>query len=51
MSTFWERAAHSVYHVFSSYFDFFVILIISNFGFEGRTLILIASLPGHLPSP
>ena len=38
MATFWERAAHSVYHMFSLYFDF---------GFECGTLVLIASFPGH----
>ena len=32
--------------MFSLYFDI-VILVISHFGFEGRTLILIASVPGH----
>ena len=41
MATFWERAAHSVYHLFSLYF-----IVISHFGFEGRTLVLIASVPG-----
>ena len=48
MATFWERAPHSVYRVFSLYFDFFVILVISHFGFEGGTLVLLASVPGHI---
>ena len=30
MATFWEIAAHSVDHMFSLYFDFFVILVISR---------------------
>ena len=48
MATFWERAAHLVYHVFSLYYDrLFVILLISNFGFESGTLVLIASVPDH----
>ena len=46
MATFWERAAHSLYRVFSLYFDI-VILGISHFDFEGGTLVLIASVPGH----
>ena len=48
MVTFWERAAHSVEHKFSLYFDylFFVILFISCFGFEGWIWVLIASVPG-----
>ena len=46
MATFWERAAHSVYRMFSLYFDI-VIVVISHFGFEGGTLVLIASVPGH----
>ena len=32
--------------MFSLYFDI-VILVISHFGFEGWTLVLIASVPGH----
>ena len=39
MATFWERAAHSVYRMLSLYFDLF--------GFEGGTLVLIATIPGH----
>ena len=46
MATFGERAAHSVYHMPSLHFDI-VILVISHFGFEGGTLILITSFPGH----
>ena len=34
--------------MFAFYFDFnIVILVIFHFGFEGRTLVLIASVPGH----
>ena len=32
MTTFWEKAAHSVDHIFSMYFEYFVILLISRFG-------------------
>ena len=45
MATFWEIAAYSVDHMFSLYFDFFVILVISCFGFEGWSWVLIASVP------
>ena len=40
MATFWEIAVHSVDHLFSLYFDYFVILVIIyfvilvSFGFE-----------------
>ena len=47
MATFWERAAHSVYRMFSLYFEVIVILVICHFGFEGGALVLIASVPGH----
>ena len=40
MATFWEGAAHSVYHMFSFF-------LISHFGFEGGTFVLIASVPDH----
>ena len=46
MATFWERATHSVYRMFSMYFDI-VILVISHFGFKGGTLVLIALIPSH----
>ena len=46
MATFWERAAHSVNHMFSLYFEI-VNLVISNFGFDGRSLFLIVSVPGQ----
>ena len=46
MATFWERAAHSVNHMFSL-LCLFVALVVSHFGFEGRNLVLIASVPGH----
>ena len=45
MATFWERAAHLVYHIFSLSFD--LLSFISHFGFEGGTLVLIAAIPGH----
>ena len=32
--------------MFSLHFNF-VIFVISNFGFKGGTLVLIASVPGH----
>ena len=41
-------AAHSVYHMFSLYIVcIFVILVVSHFGFEGGTLVLIASVPDY----
>ena len=46
MTTFWERAAHSVYRMLSL-LCLFVALGVSHFGFEGGTLVLIASVPGH----
>ena len=46
MATFWERAAHSVFCMFS-FLSLFVALVVLHFGFEGRTLVLIASVPGH----
>ena len=46
MATFWGRADRSVYHIFSLYFDI-VILVISYFGFDGGTLVLIAPVPGN----
>ena len=46
MATFWERAAHSVNRVFSL-LCLFVALVVSPFCFQGRTLVLIASIPGH----
>ena len=53
MATFCERAAHSVYLMFSLVLRLIVILVISCFGFEGGTLVLIPSVilipsaPGH----
>ena len=44
MATFKERAANSVGHMFSLYFDF-VILVIFGFGFKGGIWILIAPVP------
>ena len=46
MATFWEKAVHPVYRIFSLYFDI-VILVISHFCFESGTLVLIASVLGH----
>ena len=42
MATCWEKAAHSVDHMFSFYFT---ILIITRFGFEGLIRVLFASVP------
>ena len=49
MGTFWARAAHSVHHtcMFSLSFDLLKILVSFHFGFEGETLVLIASVSGH----
>ena len=44
MATFWEIANHSIDHMFSLYFDYYVILVISRFGFEGWIAVLIASV-------
>ena len=46
MATFWEIYAHSVDHMFSLYFDYFIILVISRFGFEGWIWVQIASVLG-----
>ena len=45
MATFSVKAAHSVDHLFSLYFELFVILVISRFGFEGWIWILMPSVP------
>ena len=42
MATFWERVAHSVNRTYS-----LLCLFDSHFGFEGGTLVLIASVPAH----
>ena len=48
MATFWERAAHSVYSMFSfHYLVNIVILVFSHFGFEGGAFVLITSVLGH----
>ena len=47
MVTFLERAAHSVDHMFSLYFDNFLVLVISRFGLECGIPVLIAPVPGH----
>ena len=46
MATCWDRAAHSVNRMFSL-LCLFVALVVSHFDFEGRTLVLIASVPDH----
>ena len=45
MATFWKRAAHSVYHMFS--LTLLGSLVISHFGFEGGTLALVELVSGH----
>ena len=48
MANFWERAAHSVDHMFSLYFDNFLVLVLFfRFGFEGRIWVLIAPVPSR----
>ena len=48
MATFVERAAHSIDHVFSLYFYYlFVVLVTSRFCFEGGILVLIAPILGR----
>ena len=47
MATFSERAALLVYLCSHSIFWLIVVLVISHFGFDGGTLVLIASVPGH----
>ena len=47
MATFLERAAPSVYNLCSLCIWFIAILVISHFGFESGTSVLIASVPGH----
>ena len=44
MATFWKIAAQSVDRMFSLYFDYFLRLVISRFGFEGWIWVLIASV-------
>ena len=43
MITFWERAAHSVNRMFMSIY----ILVVSHFGLEGGTVVLISPVHGH----
>ena len=43
MATFWERATHSVNRTFFLY-CLFVILVISHFGFESKSSVLIAPI-------
>ena len=46
MATFSERAAHMLPCVLIV-LCLYVILVISHYGFDGRTLVLMASVPGH----
>ena len=46
VATFWERAAHSVKHMFSLLY-LFVALVVSHLGYEDGNLVLIAAVPGH----
>ena len=46
MAIFWEIAAHSANRMFSL-LCLFVALVVSHFGFEVRTLVLIGSVLGH----
>ena len=41
-----ELPTWSPYVLFALHVCLFVILVVSHFGFEGRTLILVAPLPG-----
>ena len=45
MATFWERAAHSVEHMFS--LNLTIIFVISRIGIEGGICVLIAPVPDH----
>ena len=45
-TTVWARAAHSVNRMFSL-LCLFVTFVVSHFGFEGGTLVLIATVPSH----
>ena len=47
VATLWEIASHLVSRFFSLYFVFFVILVISHFGFKSRIWLLIAPVPVH----
>ena len=46
MAIYWGRAAHSINRMFSL-LCLFVALVVSHFGFEGGTLALIVTVPGH----
>ena len=46
MTRFWVRATHSVKRIFSLQ-CLFVALVVSHFGFEDWTLVLIASVTGQ----
>ena len=44
MAIFRKRAVHTVNHMLTLYYDF-VILVVSHFDFEGRTLVLLPERP------
>ena len=46
MVTVWKRAAHSVNHMFPSYYVYLLFKGF-HFGFEGRTLVLITPVSSH----
>ena len=47
MAILWEKAAHSVDHIFSLFLTILrIILVISRFGFVGWIWVLIASVSG-----
>ena len=46
MTTFSEKAAHLVNHMFPL-LCLFVVLVVSHLGFEDENLVLIALVPGH----
>ena len=45
MATFWKITTNSVDHMFSMYFDYLQLKVISRFGYEGWIWVLIASVP------
>ena len=48
VDSFLQRSAHSIYDMFSLYFDSLLFRLNSNFGFDGWTLVLIASVQGSV---
>ena len=52
MATVWKRAAHSVYRMFSLYFDLFLFKLFSILVLRAGTMILVAPVPGiHNTTP